>query len=373
MRFKLLFFLYILLFIALAIFSYGFVDANFPLKTSGFLYDLVHRRRLLATIIYTTFIFCLFGLYGYVLQQVKRKKLNVKQIWWLIFMAAGILLFSFPAFSNDIFNYMATAKITFFYKENPYLVMPIEFTGEPMLEFMHAANKIALYAPLWIILTAVPHFLGLGNIVLTVFTFKAFVVAFYLVCAWLIWRISGKNLYSFTFFTLNPLIVIETLVSGHNDVVMMAFALFALYLLFQKRKFLSLISLFASIGIKYATIVLTPLFIFSSKFKKEKLITYSAWLMFLVFLLSPLREEIYSWYLIWVIALVALIYKNCLLFWLTVALSFGTLCRYLPFLYTRSWEGITPMVKRWVTMVPPAMAILVFFLKQILIKRRISR
>lgn len=373
MKFRLVLFLYIFLFIALTIFSYGFVDANFPLRTSGFLYDLVHRRRLLATIIYTAFIFCLFGLYGYVLQQVKRKKLNVKQIWWLIFMAAGILLFSFPAFSNDIFNYMATAKITFSYKENPYLVMPIEFTGEPMLEFMHAANKIALYAPLWIILTAVPHFLGLGNIVLTVFTFKAFVVAFYLVCAWLIWRISGKNLYSFTFFTLNPLVVIETLVSGHNDVVMMAFALFALYLLFQKRKFLSLISLFASIGIKYATIVLTPLFIFSSKFKKEKLITYSAWLMFLVFLLSPLREEIYSWYLIWVIALVALIYKNCLLFWLTVALSFGTLCRYLPFLYTRSWEGITPMVKRWVTMIPPAMAILVFFLKQILIKRRISR
>lgn len=364
MKFRLLFFLYILLFIALTVFSYGFVDANFPLKTSNFLHNLVHQKRFLATMIYVIFVFCLFGLYGYVLQQVKRKKLSVKQIWWLIFVAAGILFFSFPAFSYDIFNYMATAKVTFFYKENPYIVMPIELVGEPMLEFMHAANKTALYGPFWILLTAIPYFVGGGNILLSVFTFKAFVIGFYLGLAWLIWRISKKNVYSLAFFALNPLVIIETLVSSHNDVVMMFFVLLGFYLLFQKKKVLSFASILASTGIKYATIVLFPFFAFSSRFKKEKLITFSCWALLAVFILSPLREEIYSWYLIWIIALVALITQNRLLYWLTISFSFGLLLRYTPFLYTRSWGGITPMIKAITTFLPPTLALFIFLRKR---------
>jgi len=362
-KFRLLFFLYILLFIALTVFSYGFVDANFLLKTSNFLYDLVHQKRLLATIIYVISVFCLFGLYACVLQQVKRKKLSVNQIWWLIFVAAGILFFSFPAFSYDIFNYMATAKVTFFYKENPYIVMPIEFVGEPMLEFMHAANKTALYGPFWILLTVIPYLVGGGNILLSVFTFKAFVIGFYLGLAWLIWRISKKNTYSLAFFALNPLVIIETLVSSHNDVVMMFFVLLGFYLLFQKRKILSFALLLASAGIKYATIVLFPIFAFSSRFKREKLVTLSCWALFFVFLLSPLREEIYSWYMIWIIALVALITQNRLLYWLTVSFSFGLLLRFAPFLATGSWGGSTPMIKTLVTFIPPALISIGFFLK----------
>ena len=363
MKFKLVLLVYCLLLIFLAIFSYGFVDANFPLRTSPFLYNLVHFHRPLTTGIYTFFIISLFGFYFYFLNKARCQQITIRQVKTLILFALGILLFSFPAFSYDIFNYMATAKVTFFYKENPYLVMPIEFLGEPMLKFMHAANKYALYAPFWILLTAIPYFLGLGRIVLTVFTFKTFVACFYLISVWLIWWLSAGNLYSLVFFAFNPLVLIETLVSGHNDVVMMAFTLISIYLLFQKRKLLSLISLFASTGIKYATIVLIPLFIFSSKFKKDKLITYSVWLMFIAFLLSPLREEIYSWYFIWVISFAALLPKNKFLFWLIVGFSFGLLLRYTPWLYFRNWGGLTAKIKTLTTFIPPGIALFGYFLK----------
>jgi len=363
MKFKSLIILYSIFYILISIFSYGFVDTNFPWIPSKFLFNLVHYQRPLTTMIHIIVVGVLFGFYGYVLRQVKNKKINVNQIWLMILVGVVILLFSFPSFSYDIFNYIATAKVTYFYKENPYLVMPIEFIGEPMLNFMHAANKIALYPPLWIIITAIPHFLGLGNILLTVFTFKAFVALFYLVLAWLIWRLSEKSAYSLAFFALNPLVIIETLVSGHNDVVMMAFALFGFYLLFQNRKILSFVSLLISIGIKYATIVLLPLFVLSSRFKKEKLITLSCWLMLIVFLLSPLREEIYSWYFIWIIALAALVPKNKLLWWLVMGFSFGLLLRYTPFLYFRSYGGLTPTIKTLTTFIPPGLVLIFYFFK----------
>lgn len=348
----------------LTIFSYGFVDPNFPLKPPQILHNLVYKQRFLATLIFVVFIFAFFGIYFSLLDKVKKKKITDKQIWQLIFLVVVILLFSFPAFSHDIFNYMATAKTTFFYRENPYLVMPIEFVGEPMLKFMHAANKFALYGPFWILLTFFPHFLGRGNILLTVFTFKAFAALFYLGLCWLIWKISGRNKYSLVFFSFNPLVMFETLVSGHNDVVMMTFALLSFYLLFQKKfrtramRGLSFFSLFASIGIKFATVILTPLFVFSSRIKKEKLISLSAWAMFFVFLFSPLREEIYSWYFIWVISFVALVPGNRFLRQLTLAFSFSLLLRYTPFLYTRNWGGITPTIKFLTTFIPPGLVLL---------------
>jgi len=348
----------------MVVFSYGFVEKSFPLATPEFLYQLVHFQRAWTTAIFVILVSISFVFYFFLLARVKKNKVAHKQVWQLVFLVVVILLFSWPAFSHDIFNYMATAKVTFFYRENPYLVMPIEFEGEPMLRFMHAANKFALYGPTWILLTAFPHFLGAGKLVLTVFTFKALVAVFYLGLCWLVWKISEENVYSLVFFALNPLVIIETLVSGHNDVVMMFFALLAFYLIWQKRRCWSLASLLVSIGVKFATLILVPLLFFANKLKKEKLIALAAGLMFLVFLASPLREEIYSWYFIWVLCFVALIPKNKLFNWLALAFSFSLLLRYTPFLYTRNWGGITPIVKTLTTFIPPVITLSLYELKR---------
>lgn len=358
MKFNIIVWLYVLFLVLIVIFSYGFVDPNFPLKPPGLLQDLVYQKRPLATGIYVAVVAGLFVFYAHFLRRVKKGNLTLNQAWKVILAAAGVLFFSFPAFSHDIFNYMATAKVAFFYQENPYLVMPMEFPGEPMLLFMHAANKYALYGPAWISLTALAHELGRGHLLLSVFTFKALVMAFYLGLAWLISRLSKSRVYSLVFFALNPLVLIETLVSGHNDVVMMFFGLLSLFLLFQKRRVTSLVFLGISAGIKYATIVFLPFyFLFGwlkKPRKKSRLVTELALAMYFVFLfLSPLREEIYSWYLIWIISLVALVPEKKFLSWLTLGFSLGLLLRLTPFLYTRQWTGMTPIVKTLTTFIPP--------------------
>lgn len=349
----------------MVIFSYGFVDQNFPLPAPAFLFRLVHTNRGLATAILVAMVIISFIVYFRFLDRAKRKEITPRRAWLLILSVSLVLLFSWPAFSYDIFNYLATAKVSFHYQENPYLVMPIEFEGEPMLAFMHAANKYALYGPVWILLTAFPHFLGQGNLILTVFAFKLLILLFYLGSGWFIWRLSDKNLYSLIFFAFNPLVIIETLVSAHNDVVMMLLVLLAFWLMERQKKLASLVAWLLSVGVKFATIVLLPLLILEKRFKKGSRFTWAAVTMFLVFLASPLREEIYSWYFIWIITFAALVPQNKWLRWLSWSFSAGLLLRYTPFLYWRNYGGLTPLVKNLTTFVPP------FFVLVILAWQRI--
>ncbi len=373
---KLLFFSYGIFLLALSIFSYVFVDQNLIyLKNlySGF----QSSERTITTIVYIIFIFIFFFFYFVFLKKAQKKLIKILDLKILIGLTLLILLFSYSAFTSfDIFNYLATTKTLFFYKENPYIVMPIEFMGDPLLLFTHAANKIALYGPFWIGLTSIPYVLGLGNFLLTLFSFKLFVSLFYLGTVYLLWKMS-KNLFSLTLFALNPLVVMESLSSSHNDIVMMFFALLSFFLLMKKKTIYAFIFLVFSIFIKYATIFLLPVFIYSAWkiFKKEKIdwqrvFLFSALSMFVIFFLSSLREEIYPWYAIWFLSFVALIPKKKLFLYISLAFSFGLLFRYIPFMLLGTHFGLTPTIKTIVTFTPPILiSIYVYLKKSIWFKR----
>lgn len=327
--------LFILLFV---VFTYFFIDLNF-IYLSNIYSGIAYSNRLLVSILYGVFIIGFFGFYIYFLSYSKRQKLDYKQLRFL-FLPTALLLFSYPAIlSYDIFNYLATAKVTFFYVENPYLVMPVEFLNDTMLMYTRAANKYALYGPSWIILTSVPFFLSFGNILFQILLLKVLVAVFYIGTLFVLYRLT-KNYYSVVFFGLNPLVVIETFVSGHNDIVMVFFMLLGLYLLKEKRVASSFISLFVSIFIKFASVFLLPiwLYVLYNRFINKEIIWNKVWiasffLMLFVFLLSPIREELYPWYFIWVLPFVSLIHnkKLSLLF---ISLSFGLLLYYIPYMYT---------------------------------------
>lgn len=357
--------LYVISLVILGIYSYGFVDPHLRLSTSAIyksfhlsLAELVFNKRQVSTTIFTTIVLLLFSFYFLFLYLFQKKKWKIKQIAVIIGITIGILFFSYPAFSYDIFNYILTAKVAFLHRENPYIVMPIELLGEPNLAFTRAANKIALYGPAWIGLSFFPHLLGFGNILLTIFSFKFFMALFYIATNWIIFRMT-KNIYSVALFALNPLVIIETLVSSHNDIVMMFFALFSFYLLQKRQIFLSVISLLISILIKYATLFLLPIFILALfKHWQKKQISWdsmyhiSGWLMMTIFLLSALREEIYPWYSIWFLSFAVLVPQKQLLLLSSIGFSIGTLLRYIPILYTGSYFGQTPLLKTVLTFVP---------------------
>lgn len=352
--------IYLLLFIftsiLLAIFSYFFVDPNLSYLNSIYTGFSLNQRPI-TSLLFFIVISALFFIYFMVCRKTYKNKVKISTIKKIILGASLILFFSYPAMvSYDIFNYTTTAKVLFGYLENPYIVMPIEFTNDEFLSYTHAANKTALYGPFWLILTAVPYVLASWSFILMLFSFKLLIAVFYFLILFMIWKIT-KDSISIAFFALNPLVLFETFVGGHNDIVMMFFALLSIYLL-RKRITLSAVSFFLSVMVKFATLFLIPVYIylFWLKFREKTIIwgkvyLLSALLMFLIFLLSPLREEIYPWYFIWVLTFISLT-KNIKYFILTGVFSFFLMLRYIPYMYLGNHFGITPYLKIGITFGP---------------------
>ena len=152
-----LIFFYIIFLVLITLFSYLFVDQNFtylkPLYTRFYT-----SHRFITTIIFFLVALVYFIFYATFLRMVKRGILNLRQV---ILLTTLILFFAYPAMlSYDIFNYVTTSKVLFGYHENPYILTPLQFVGDPFLEFTRATNKIALYGPFWILVSVFPYILG---------------------------------------------------------------------------------------------------------------------------------------------------------------------------------------------------------------------
>lgn len=347
----------------LSFFTYTFIDPNL-IYLHNFYSGFAFSHRIVTTVIYSLFICLLFVFYRYF--SIHQKEVGERYQKILLGITILVGLFSYPAFvSYDIFNYIATAKVLFFYHENPYLLMPIQFLHDPLLLFMHAPNKTALYGFVWIILTGIPFLVGVGNFLITLFAFKIFVIAFYVATIFLLYKLS-KNSQAVVLFALNPLVIIETLMSGHNDIVMIFLALISLYFLQKKKVFFSLLLLLASIFIKYATIALLPiaLLVYLSQRKKQEIdwgaiYSWCAGLLFVVFLLSAFREEIYPWYAQWFFVF-AILSKKAWVRNMAYAFSFSVLFRDVPFMLLGTYFGITPIVKSVITFTIPFAVGMVF-------------
>ncbi len=359
---KWIFISYVVFLTIFTLFSYLFVDGNLPYLQFLFT-DFAFKNRLITTIAYSTLLSLFFGYYFYFIRLVQQKKLSMGNIRLLVIVTIGILLLAYPAMlSYDIFNYITTAKVTYFYHENPYIIMPIEFIHDPLLLFTHAANKIALYGPTWILFSGVPFFLGFGNFLLTLFLFKITAALSFFGVLFLYYKLHKDHM-SLVLFAMNPLVLIETLVSGHNDMFVMFLVFLGIFFI-QKNKFTGWLLFILSIGVKYATLFLFPIFLLSLFYKnlnKKSFFQLSAIMMFIIFLLSPLREEIYPWYAIWFLPFVFLSGRRLFII-LTISLCFGLLLRYIPFMLLGTYLDPTPEIKIIVMVIPVFLAAVSYLL-----------
>ena len=372
------------IFVIVALFFYSFTQIDLGLTLIRFSFwpgiqknfqSIGYFNRPLSTALYLGILFLLFGFYLLLLRNIQEKRLRSSSLWKLILATMAILWFSYPAFSHDIFNYIFDAKIVAFYHQNPYQVKPLDFPADPMLGFMHWTHRPSIYPPLWIGLSVFPFFLGLGKFILQLLSFKLMISGAYLGTVWLIWKIAKiltpkKKMLSVAFYALNPLVLIESLVSAHNDGVMIFFAFLGFYLLLKRKKILSLLPWLFSMGIKFITAALLPVFGFTfwQAVRRKRpngnfLVKLSLVLLSFSVIFVSYRIGFQPWYLLWILPFMALVaFERRLYLFLFVSLFLGTLLRYTPFLYLGNWDPPVPEVKLKLTLLFLIAGVIFYFL-----------
>lgn len=360
---------YIISVIALFLYSYTQVDLNLTLSRASIVQSLQKSfqyigfyNRPLSTFVYIGIITLFYLLYFQVLSLVKNKRIDRNKIWKIIYILVVVLIFSYPAFlSYDFFNYMFTAKTILVYHKNPYETIPLMFAGiDPWLNFMRWTHLSTAYAPLWIFFSLIPYLLGFGYFILIMVNMKLLIALFYLLACTMIEKILSREkpteaAFGLALFALNPLIIVETLVSSHNDIVLSAFALVSLWYLTRKQMLSALFWLSMSIASKLMTIMLVPLY----AFKKRTGWMLVAMLVGLVIVI--LKREFLPWYLVWVMPFVALEPSKKGMYVAFSILSCGMLLSYVPYLYIGSFTPFGQQVKTTIIIVSIISSIVSFF------------
>ncbi len=378
--FKLLVGSYSLVIIGLFIYSFTQVDLDLTLSrwsvwqvAEKFFQHIGYFNRPLSTAFYIIILVLLCLFYILFLYYAASKKLTKRGVWTLVIFMTIVLAFSYNAFSYDLFNYIFDARIITHYHQNPYFHKALDYPGDPMLSFMHWTHRTYPYGPFWLFLTVPLSFLGFGFFLPTFFLFKFLMAASFLLSNFLIEKISEKaktadSLFALVFFAFNPLVIIESLVSAHNDIVMMSFALLSIYLLLQSKRVFSFLSLFLSIALKFATAFILPIYILAiisgrrgKSFWNICFIAMSI-LMSMAVVVASERTNFQPWYLLYVFPFISLISNSYFIIIFSVTASFVFLLEYVPFLYLGNWNPPVPSILLSLTYIGVGMSVLFTFI-----------
>ncbi len=311
-------------------------------------------NRPLSAMLYVGILLSLYFFYALFLVLTKQNKFTEKQFWKILLTSVIILTIAYNAFSYDLFNYIFDAKIITYYNQNPYEHKALDFPGDPMLTFMRWTHRVYPYGPIWLALTVPLSFLGFQIFLPTAILFKILASFSFLGIVYFIGEILKKTksedkLFAMVFFAFNPLVLLESLVSAHNDIVMLFFAVIGFYFL-QKKSYLSGFMLFIiSIGVKFATLFLLPVFLlltvfrnYEKKIKWDTIYVINVFLMLFAVLFASIRTNFQPWYLLYVFPFAALLAKKYYILVSSFIISLFALLEYLPFIYLGNWDPPVP-------------------------------
>lgn len=367
---KIVFIFYPILIVCLFLYSFTQVDLNLTFSRASWFQSVEksfqyigYFNRPLSTYIFIGLLLLFLGFYICLLVLAKQQQITIKQFWILLFITTFILLFSYNAFSYDVFNYIFDAKIITFYHQNPYLHRALDFPQDKMLNFMRWTHRYYPYGPFWLLLTVPLSYIGLQIFLPTFFLFKFLMAGCFLGTCYFLQKICQKlfpknTLFSLIFFAFNPLILIECLVSAHNDIVMLFFAMIAIWLLMWKKWVGAFLMLLFSIGIKFATVFLLPVFVLfvlpktaKSKLKilnqvqdDEFFFLLGVILMIVGVIFASVRTQFQPWYLLYALPFASLLAKKYYVSIPVIIMTFFALLEYVPYLYQGDWNPPIPSI-----------------------------
>ena len=210
----------------------------------------------------------LFGIYFFALK-FTRENHDVRTQKIIFLGGAAFLLVQVLApvmLSSDVFAYALYGRVTSVYHANPYDLAPPVAAGDPFLKLFAQEYLPSWYGPVWTLISTVITKLTGEHIGLTVLAFRLTSIVAALACAALILASLRRHAperatQGLVFFLWNPLLIIETGMSGHNDAVMLVFVLLAVWLHLRGCKVCAVVALTLSAMVKFLTGMLIPLYV----------------------------------------------------------------------------------------------------------------
>ena len=193
------------------------------------------------------------------------------RLWVMgIGVICGLLLIGlYPITALDVVLYVVRARIWALYGGSPMTALPAHF---PQDSFIGLAGEYATqpspYGPVWEMIAQIPMQLGFMGIASGVIAMKVISLISYIGVALLIgWharqdspQYQVSNLTALTFFALNPLVLMQAIGNGHNDMLMLFFMTLGL-VLWQRDKWMwATLALTLATLVKVTGLILLPLF-----------------------------------------------------------------------------------------------------------------
>ncbi len=203
-----------------------------------------------------------------------RTKVTVKSALFLGILFQAIVFFSYPVLSTDVLSYILSDRIATVYHQNVWATRPDNFKTDPFFGLADWTDQTRIYGGVNQIFYTWPTKLAGNDFLLNLAVHKLVVFCFVVATMIIIAKIAPHFL---IVIFANPLFVIETAGSGHNDILMLFFAL-AGYWLYTKNKYLlSGIVLSLSAHVKVTAIFLVVFLVLEliSKLKLKNLATFT--------------------------------------------------------------------------------------------------
>ncbi|MEA3488883.1 MAG: polyprenol phosphomannose-dependent alpha 1,6 mannosyltransferase MptB [Candidatus Omnitrophota bacterium] len=191
---------------------------------------------------------------------------GVSAYFWVATLAVFLLLcYSRAVLSTDLYEYSLRGRMFGIHGLNPYLHIPEEIKHDLFYSLIFWKKTPECYGPAWVLIGALHTLFYKNSVVLTIFMHKLVLLVFLMLSGFFFHRlcrrlgIDNTGLMTAAFI-MNPLVVIMTLVDGHNEIAMVAFFLAALYFLYKSKYVVSILLFTAAVQVKFAYVLLAPFF-----------------------------------------------------------------------------------------------------------------
>jgi alpha-1,6-mannosyltransferase len=172
------------------------------------------------------------------------------------------LILSPPTLSRDLYHYAMFGKMVA-RGLNPYLTPIDALAGDPLWALANWRDLSTHYGPVFTALSALAALVGGGGVVGTALAFKTLATAFGALAAWAAFKLAEQagrgGLVALVLVAWNPLILLETAGSGHNEAVMLGLALGGVLLARRGRPTLGFAVTAISAHVKWVTAALAAL------------------------------------------------------------------------------------------------------------------